>query len=206
MEPATFTTSRGGQAGAIQYVQAKRRNLNAREKAASNATYVGASLNWMIPTSLVTGPIKPGDLITDGDGQIYTVLETDLRAFKSFWYLTCVNLAIAYDLQDLVDVQRATIILDGAGAAVKVFPPDGGQTLYSSVAARVQPIEQEIREERGFRGPAIRYDVIVNQTATGISTEDRVLWTAIGKYLEIKRVRNPERIDELPILECELVP
>jgi hypothetical protein len=204
MEAVTFTRVRGGQSGDLQNVQAKRRNLTSREKAASNAVYVGAELVWLLPAILIQGVVKPGDLITDGDGAIYTVLDTDLQALRSFWRLRTVNLSIAYDLQDQVDVQRGTVVDDGAGTPVKLFPPDGGQTLYSAVPARVQPTTEEIRDERGIRGPVVKYDVIVSQSATGISTEDRLLWTARGRYLEIRGIRNPEKIDELPVLECEL--
>ena len=205
LENATLSHVRVGQSAYLETVlRAKRRNLTFKEKAASNAAYVGAQLIWLLPADLVTLGVKPGDLITDADGSIYTVLETDLAALKSFWRLTTVNLSIAFDLQDAVDVQRATIILDGAGAAVKLFPPDGGQTLISGLACRVQPTEEAIRDERGIRGPAVKYDVTISQSATGISTEDRLLWTAQGRYLEIRRIRNPERIDELPVMECEL--
>ena len=55
-------------------------------------------------------------------------------------------------------------------------------------------------DERGIRGSRIRYDVIVDRQIR-VDEEDRVYWA--GRYLEIRGLRNGERVDELPVLECE---
>jgi hypothetical protein len=185
---------------------AKRRALTRRELLASGGVYTAADMVWLVPAAeMVPGKdIKPGDAVRDQDGRRWTVLDLQLGKWRETWKLTCRDLILALGLRDMVDVQRAEISFDAAGAAVKTVPPDGGTTLYASLPARVQPTSEETADARGIRGEQVRYDVIVGRQVQINPAEDRVRWR--GRTLDVVRLRAPELITELPVIECEARP
>jgi hypothetical protein len=165
---------------------------------------------------------KPGDVVVALDdpplaksGNRWTVIDAAWNRLKQTWRLTTRNLALVVGMSDEIQIERATLSTDAAGAPVKTFPVPvppaaaglpytftGGIILYRLIA-RVQPQRTQVDEERGIRGPKTLYDVIVPQQVL-ISTEDRIRWG--GQYLEIVGYRQAERIDELPIVEAALLP
>jgi hypothetical protein len=176
---------------------AKRRMLNSREKAASLGAYTAGQLKWIVPRA-VLGDVRPkeGDVIVDADGERWTVLSFDLGKWRQTWQMVCINLAIAHDLRDVCDVQRAVVTYDASGAAHKEW-----SALHAGLSCRVQPDQQELREERGVRGDVIRYRVYVDRELYVRVTEDRIAWN--GRYLDIREYQNAQRIDELPVLVAE---
>lgn len=194
-------------------VQAKRRALTYKEKAASKGVYQESSTVWMIPDELIqVRPLRQGDVVEEVNGDAWTALQTDLVVLKSVWKLTTVNLAIAHDLADRVAIERASLPFDGSGAVFKIFPPAGGRNLYANLLVSLQPEETDVAEERGIVGDRVKFNVILSRPCPDVTTQDRikVLSSAYGvpagTYLEIRGVRNANRIDELPYLEAELVP
>lgn len=186
---------------------AKRRALTTRELAASGGVYTGQDRVWLLPVALLTPglQLKPADAVVDASGTRWTVLEAALNKFGATWRLTCRDLVLAFDLRVIITIERAALSYDAAGAAVKTFPPAGGLVLIDQLPARVQPLREEVADQRGLRGPLLRYDVIVGRPVDGVSTEDRVKLPD-GSYLDILGYRNPDRIDELPVLECQRKP
>lgn len=190
---------------------AKRRNLTRKEQAASFGTYTAKDRVWLVPAA-VMGPgfeIKPGDVIVgkrplnEFDTDRWTVLEADLGKYGQTWRLTTRNLSLAYELQELINIERPAVSYDAAMAPVKAWPtgpqPLGGIVLYGNLPARPQLLTKEIKDERGIRGLERRYDVIVGRQVA-VTNEDRIAWR--GEYLDIIGYRNAERIDELPIIEA----
>jgi head-tail adaptor len=192
----------------------RRRMLSAKELAASGGAYIGGDSAFLIPTPLLAALLaqerqpKPGDQILDAGGQTWTVLgaqgqKQDRTAYQT-WKCVCRNLAIVYDLQDLIDIQRATITYDAGGGKVKTWPSDGGgSTPYPSLPARVQLLTDEVVEERGMRGFRGTHAVIVSKQLS-VTYEDRIKWGSV--YLDIVGYHNPERIDELPVIDAMLPP
>lgn len=187
------------------------RQLTRREQAVSGGVYTNGQLLWNIPAlQMRIGPPKEGDVITDGDGQDWTVLSHAYSAERAWWDLTCINLAIAYDLRDAIDIQRAGLVYDAGGLAVKTFPPDAGSTLYTSLTCRVQEISREEKEERGLMGTSTAYRIYLGRQTPDVGTEDRVVWSRlvgtnrVTTYLERLKYTSPDSIAELPQLECEL--
>lgn len=193
------------------------RQLSSREQEASDAAYVSATRLFNVPASQFASGFVPkeGDTITDPAGTVWTVLHHDLSAFDQWWDLTGLSLAIAYDLQDMIQIQRAAISYDAAGAVLKLWPdgsPKGGQVLYPSMLANVQALTAEIVEERGIRDTKITHAVQVSQQIQ-VTNQDRIKATKLEGvvlsqpiYLEIRGYHNPDRIDELSVLDCELLP
>lgn len=213
LEPVKLVHTRRAGARVECAVQGKRRALTYKEKQASKGVYQEASTIWMIPDELIQQrPLRQGAVVEQGNGDAWTCLQSDLVVLGSVWKLTTVNLAIAHDLADRVAIERASLPLDAAGAVGKVFPPAGGVTLYANLFVALQPEETDVAEERGIIGQRIKFSVILSRPCSDITTQDRirVISSAYGippgTYLEIRGVKNANRIDELPELEAELVP
>lgn len=202
---------RVGQPATTAVPVAKRRAITSREKSPSGGAYVGYEVRWHLPTRVLPPGqrIKPGDAILDQHEVRWTVLTADLNRLGYTWALGCVDLVLAHDLADVVTIETADISYDGAGAAVKAFPPAGGQVLYQGIPARVQLLTDEVADERGIRSFRGRYSVIVG-LPVDVTFEDRVNWTdpktAQTILLDITGVHNPDRIDELQALDCEVKP
>jgi len=191
--------------------QAKRRSIHSAEKSPSGGAYMGYEVNWWVPLSqFAPGSFSPkaADVIVDADGNRWTVLRTLFNAPSQNWQLSCVNLVLALDLRDTINIERATITYDAAGSALKLFPANapalqGGEVLYTNLPSRVQLLTQEILEERGIRGFKGTYAVTVGQEIA-VTNEDRIAWR--GRYLEIRGYHNATRLDELPVIDAELLP
>ncbi|MBY0523430.1 MAG: hypothetical protein K2R98_08520 [Gemmataceae bacterium] len=209
IEPVTYRSVRKTGEMADGIPVARRRPVTFKEMTASGGAYQAGDVVWLLPTALLSvaiGTPKEADVVEDGDRCPWTVLTAqgqrrDRNGYQT-WKLTCRNLVVAYDLQDLVTIERAYGVLDAAGVEVRTWQP-----LYQALPCRMQPLVGELADERAIRGTAVRYDVFLSRDVAVDVTRDRVAWpAALGGYLEIKGYRNRERIDELPALECVLAP
>jgi head-tail adaptor len=184
-------------------VTGKRRAPTYRELAASNGAYTASDVVWLVPSVLLGVTGKPGDYITDEDGTVYTVLEASHNAFRSFWRFVTRDLVLANDLRDTIDIQRPTIGYDSAGGKLRTFPPLGGSTAYDDLPAKVQKLTDTLAVALGVEGFKADYAVIVGQQVT-IEEGDRIKFGSL--YLDITGLRNPSRIDELPVLTAVIQP
>ena len=175
-----------------------RHNIDRRELAASNGVYTPDDLIWRLPKPTCPIRPKPRDLITDAEGRTVTMLQVSYIVDQQRYRCVCRDLILANDLYDTIDVETPTITYTTAGAKVKTW-----EALYSDIPARLQPITADLVDERGMRGLRVTHELIVGQ-ALVVTNEDRVVLD--GVYYEIRGYHNPERIDELPVLDVELVP
>jgi hypothetical protein len=211
----TSTSHAGDTVGQLQGVL--RRALNYKELQASGGAYVSKDLVFLVPRTALDALLgsalaKAADVFTDAQGGRWTVLEAALIAARSVWRLVCRNPVIAYDLEDLIDVQRAAVSYDDAGGPVRAWPDNnapgvaaGGSTPYQQVPCRVQLLGQEEADERGCRGMKAAYSVFLSRQLT-LTAQDRVKWVSGGVtyYLDVRGQHQPRRIDELPVLDCAL--
>lgn len=196
----------------------KRRAMTGKELAASNGVYTGDDVLFLIPNAFLPEGIlpKPGDVITDEDGTEFTAIGVDGRKRDrnnqyQTWALSCRDLVLANDLAHSIDIQAPTILIDEAGGKLKLWPEDGrGSTPYKALKARVQLLTEDMADERGIRGWKGTHAVIVSKPlkVDAAFSENRVKWTSGGKtvYLAIVGYHNPQRVDELPVLDCTLAP
>lgn len=179
---------------------AKQRKLTNKELAASGGVYTGIDRVWTIPQAMFSQGIvpKPADVIVDAQARRWTVLQAEAAKQEETWRLTCRDLVLANDLTDSITIERATITYDHSGVAIKTFAP-----VCVGIAARVQPEHSDIVDERGIRGFKTVVQIIIGQEVS-VTNEDRVTLGAV--HYEIRGYHNSKRIDELPVIDCELVP
>lgn len=217
VESVGYESARRGDAVRDVVPIAKRRAIRGRQKSPSNGVYVGYEVSWVLPArELPQGLVpKPGDAVVDGDGRRWTVLTTDERCLRQRWALGCVDLELALDLQDAIDIERATVVTDSSGAGIKRFPSGpnnqlGGRVLYASLPARVQLVSEEVQEVRDVRAFLKKYEVHVASPVPFLCSEDRIRWTdryaGQTRYLDVVGVRKPEQLDELWAIDAELRP
>ncbi len=214
-EPVTLESTRAGRGPRLDTVAvAKKRNVRGREKSPSQGTYVGYEVNWHLPTVMLSAGLvpKPGDALLEEGGRRWTVLTVDANRLGYTYSCGCVDLVLANDLRELIDIERATIEHDAAGVPRKRFPTGtepllGGSWVGKQVPASVQLTEAEPSDQRGLRAFKGRYDVVLGSPLE-VTIEDRVRWVENGvtRYLDVVGIRNPTRIDELIVLTCEARP
>lgn len=180
-----------------------------KEKNASGGAYTDSHRFWWLPKVNVAPGIIPkaGDIVQDARGQQWTSLEVADNVIKAMWRMVTCNLSMAFQLQDLINIERPAISYDASGAAVKAFPtgtnPPGGKVVYLKLPARVQPISEEIVDERGIRAFKGTHQITVSKQVL-LTCEDRVAFG--GRYYEIVGYSGAKRLDELPVVEAKLAP
>jgi hypothetical protein len=197
----------------------KWRALTRRELEVSLGAYTSGDRVCLIPKAILLPEveIKPGDILTRTarDSSRWTALEVGTNKHEQTYRLTCRNLVLAFDLVDKIDIERAHVVYDDAGAAIKQFPtgdgPRGGSIAYEGLACRVQLATQEISDERGIRGFKGSYAIILSREVV-VTNEDRIRLTVASTdglpaetYLEIRDYHNAQTIDTLPIIAAERV-
>ena len=194
--------------GMMDYIPvAKRRAVRGREKSPSRGAYIGYEVNWIFDKgrfALGFTP-KPGDTVLECDGSLWTVLTVAKGKHGQTWTLGCVNLVLALGLTDTITIEQSALSLDAAGANIRAWPSGplvGGKPLYVNLVCRVQPESAAIAEERGITGQQTSYTIFLAQ---GVTIDDnlrecRVVWK--NGTLDLDRLINAERIDELSRLEC----
>jgi len=219
-ESGTFTPGHRPGSPAVPYAiaTALRAQVNDREKSPSGGVYQGFEVNWFLPGPLLAAAgapnPQPADVWTDAQGVLWTVLVANYDRADQVWQLGTVDLVLANNLRDTVDVQRPTLSYDAAGGVVRHWPDGnapgvtpGGQTVYAAVPARVQPLTQEVVDERGLRAFRGNYAVILGQQLD-LVREDRLKVTLSSgtAYLDVRGTHDPQRIDELPVCDAYLAP
>jgi len=195
----------------VQIATALRSQVTDREKSPSNGAYAGFETNWFLPANLMGGLVaSPGMTVTDGKGTRFTILTADYDEADKVYQCGTVDLVLANQLRDQIDIQRATVTYDSATSALRTWPADYTSSLnvYSQLPAKVQLLNQETQEVFGVLGFHGKYAVTVIRDVS-ILKHDRIRWyqrDGTSVFLDVLGQTNPQRIDELPVLDCELLP
>lgn len=176
-----------------------------------NPVYAAFALTWHLPAAVVpqsVGTPHLGDVVVDQTGARWTVQEVDFNTLQSVWKLLTLNLTLALNLRDKVDVQRPGVTQGPGGENVRAWPPDPKASVpYAALPARLQLSQAATAEERGARDLERRYDVIVGKQVA-VTLQDRLSWLPAGattpRYLDITGYREAQRVDELPAIEAVL--
>jgi hypothetical protein len=190
------TVHRPGNSQPATVEHALRRALGTRELEASAGRYTASDVVWHLPGGELEQSPRLGDVIVDGDGHRWTVLDVRRTSGDPRWRCVGRNLAIVHGLDRFVDVQKATFAKGDAGAETPTW-----KTWKTGLRAKIQPVEMEVRDEHGRVLAHSRYKVYLAEDLAldhthRIQGPDGTVYTVTGS-------RRAERIDAL--MEVDVV-
>jgi hypothetical protein len=162
----------------------------------SGGQYTAASVVWHLPTAEL--PVTPqlGDVLLDGSGQCWTILDVSCQALGSRWRCDTRNVAVAFGLDDTISVLKAVAAPAYAGAGQTTW-----RTWRTGVRARIQPTQTTITNVAGTPATTTGYRIFVEENldldhTCSIRGPDGTLYT-------ITRSVGAERIGELQVIDVE---
>jgi hypothetical protein len=171
------------------------------EHAPSNGAYQRIDAKWSIRFSLLAplGGAKPGDTITDSSSLVWTVITATPPVISGVWQISSLRLEIAPAFAQLGTLTRpSNTEQDSAGRQ--------GLITYSTIAAnvpcRLQPISGDAGDIQERRGMPRRFTAFLGSQVVPQSLD---IFTVAGQGYTVLGFRNPQRIDELQTLTCELI-
>lgn len=197
--PTTFTS--------YTLTDCKRRAPTYKEMSASQGVYVGTDLVWLIPFAILPSgfrtsspPIIPtvGERITDSDGQNWIILESTSGKFGNTIRCVTRNLALHYDLVNLLTHSRRSAAVGASG-----LPAPTWTNVVTNVPCKVQAIDAGMEQIHGGAAIPKRYNVFV-ETRLDVKAGDRL--TVSGTIYTVTGHRDPDRIDMLQTIQAEIVP
>lgn len=156
--------------------------------------------------SAVDFRFKPGDALLDSDNTLWTVLTDEWDRLNLSWHLTCRNIVLHEGLRDSITIIRGKQVRDKANAISYDFK--NGLAIVTNIPARVQPQTKSVDPRMDVVNSNDRYTVVVSQDVRVVLAQDRIRATLrTGEVIDMMwtAYRNAERIDELPILECQRI-
>lgn len=169
-----------------------------RKQMAADGHCSSVDLAWHLPIAEL--PLAPclGDVILDGAGQRWTILDVKQAAKSTRWRCNTRNLVVAHRLDDTITVLRAAFTKSSCGAAEPVW-----QTWRAGIRARVQPGKIEVTNAAQARTAVRQYRVFVAEDLP-LDQSHRILGPDGAAYRVISSL-GAERIGELQIIEVEAV-
>jgi hypothetical protein len=162
----------------------------------SDGQHTAASVVWHLPVAEL--PIAPqlGDVLLDGGGQRWTILEVKQATLGARWRCESKNVAVAFGLDDTISVLKAVGTAGDAGSGQTVW-----RTWRTGVRARIQPIQTTITNIAGTAATTASYRIFVEENleldhTCCIRGPDGTLYT-------ITRSVGAERIGELQVIEVQ---
>jgi hypothetical protein len=158
--------------------------------------HVAANVVWHLPSAELADAPALGDLIVDGDGARWTILEVTRSTLGARWSCASREVAIAFGLDDTVSVLKA-VVPRGCGSSEPVW-----RTWMTGIRARIQPIDTQIARDAGTSSTTTRYRIFVEENldldhTCCIRGPDGAIYTITGTI-------GAERIGELQTINVEL--
>ncbi len=163
---------------------------------AGGGRHVASELTWHLPVAELPETPQLGDFLLDGDGQRWTVLEVRKTMFGARWRCATRNVAIAFGLDDTIDVLKAAYLKGDSGAVEPTW-----RTWRSGVRARIQPIETKIVAKSDQQETIVRYRIFVEEDLA-VDHTCRIRGPDGGLYA-IVGATGAQRIGELQAIEAE---
>lgn len=184
---------------------ALRHQVTEAEAEASEGAVTTQDVSWNLPAVQVVDRPRPGSEILEdnssgmeGDPIIWTILTVDLATLGSRYRCACRDLALAFGLNEKVNILRPNLQQDAAGAWTPDFFP-----AYLDVPAKFQEVEGLEVRERGKRTTETRYNVFLGRRLR-LSIEYQVV-DQDGLVYELLGWTTPDQIDALQTLEVRRV-
>ncbi len=95
--------------GVAEVIGENRRNVE------SDGRYTAADVSWSLPAAELASPPRLGDVLQDGAGRRWTILDVRLVALGARWRCFTRELSIAFGLEDLIDILKAETTQNESG-------------------------------------------------------------------------------------------
>ena len=202
----TVTLKRRGSSAQTIVINALRRAVDTREAMVRNAyntwktpasegRHTASDLTWHLPKAQLGDAPRSGDLIVDGSGQRWTVLDVRLATLETRWQCLTRNLAIAFGLDDTVTILKATYAKGDGGAAESTW-----NVWKTGVRARIQPAEVDVGTEHQARRTTRRFQVFVEEDVA-LDHSHRIQGPD-GTIYRIRGTLGTERIDQVQTVDA----
>jgi hypothetical protein len=164
---------------------------------ASDGRATATDLIWLLPIAELPELPRLGDIVLDGDGHRWTILEVQRMTRTGRWSCKTRNVAIAYGLDDTIAVLKATYGKSDGGAAEPTW-----QVWKTGIRARIQPLETEMTTDVTMHVATRRYRIFVEEdmevdSRCCIRGPDGTLYTITSSI-------GVERIGEVQVIEAEV--
>lgn len=175
----------------VPVAAALRRRVSEQEAATSNGRFTRSDVKWHLPLDVVGAPPEIGATVTDGDGEVWTVLQADHDASTGRYRLWTRKLDLRQTATDLITIQEASWSKDDHGALSPAW-----SNVQADVPARVQPIEGVLEIEHDKRLVRVTHRIFL-AAAVSITEKHRILRPATSEVFHVVSVENAERLDAL---------
>jgi hypothetical protein len=204
----TVTFRRRGSGDATVITHALRRAVTTREATIHNryhtrktevptgGHYTDSDVIWHLPTEQLSDSPRLGDLIVDGEGRRWTILDVQAATLRTRWRCTTRDLAVAYALDDTVTILEATYAKGDGGAAEPTW-----RTWKAGVRARIQPAAVEIVVDNQAQQTIRRYQIFVEEDIA--LDHNHSIQGPDGTIYKVRATLGGDRIGELQIIEAE---
>jgi len=169
-----------------------------RRQADSDGNVLSSDLVWHLPAAELDGPPQPGDVLLDGAGTRWTILEARSVTLQTRWRVITRNLAIAHGLDDTVTVLAATYTKSPAGAAEPTW-----NVWRTGVRARIQPQGTGMATEHRSRRTATRFRIFLEEDLA-LDHTHRVQGPD-GTLYRILATSGAERLAEPQTVDAEVI-
>lgn len=159
--------------------------------------YQISSVQLTFPVDEITVTPKVGDYVAV-DSNTYEVTKADKATAFTRWRLTAERAYIESDWDDTLDIQRATLTVNSAGAQVETYAD-----LTAGVACVVMP-EDDVSDQiarLSVRGDMQSISFFVAQTVT-VLPMDRIEYA--GRFYRINSIIDENRIARLKRIRCQI--
>ena len=184
------TVTRPGSSATTEVTHALRRPIRTREAEKSEGRYTASDVVWHLPSSEISTPPRPGDVIVDEDGRRWTVLDVEKTTLDGRWRCVARNLAVVHGLDQYVDVEKATYAKGDGGADQPTW-----QVWKTGLRAKIQPAQVEVRDEHDGRATAAGFKVFLAEDVA-VDHTHRIKGPD-GAVYRVTGCRKADRIDAL---------
>lgn len=158
------------------------------EKEPTGGSYQNNQIIWRLPVALLDSKEpKPGDVIVDGNGNLFSITRSDYSNLFAEYRCETSNLEIY--LPDSITIQRPTYTPN----LYKLDVPTWND-VYSSISARVQP-DRDLAQIEANSELFVRTYTVYVLDQLDLDPQDRVVWD--GSYYTILSHEKAKRINDL---------
>ncbi len=186
---------RRGSSDTVAISEARRQNVVVREASPSNGFAQQADAVWHL--QMPSGESSPtiGDVVVDGGGGRWTILETQELSLLGRWKGVTRELSVAHGCMERVDVERAVWGDLGSGPEIVDWV-----YAFTALPVKIQPDEMVLDESVNPPVTESRFQIILSESIS-LEPDDRFV-TEDGVIYLLQSYERAERIDALPIVKA----